>query len=89
MIDKMKPFIPRRVRRLYRKHISPVIRDDYYYEYSARDVFFRRAFMALTFNEINGDYLEFGCCGGITFALAHKYLRKYYHIGNWGRVPIL
>jgi hypothetical protein len=82
MIDRLKPFIPRRVRRLYRKYVSPVIRDDYYYEYSARDAFFRRAFMALTFNGIDGDYLEFGCCGGVTFVLAHKYLRKYHHNGH-------
>ena len=27
----------------------------------------------LSFNHIEGDYLEFGCYGGMTFGLAHKY----------------
>jgi hypothetical protein len=36
----------------------------------------RRAFKALEFNGISGDYAEIGCCGGITFALAHKQIES-------------
>jgi O-methyltransferase len=79
MKDVLKRFVPRRLRRIYRKYVSPVIRDQYYYEYTARKEFFRRAFAALSFNGINGDYVEFGCCGGVTFRLAYKYARKYKH----------
>ena len=36
-----------------------------------RKEFFYNAFKLLKFNEIDGDYVEFGCCGAMTFALAH------------------
>jgi O-methyltransferase len=32
--------------------------------------FMRQAFQALAYNDINGDYAEFGCFGGRTFVLA-------------------
>jgi hypothetical protein len=38
--------------------------------------FMRKAFMALWFNEISGDYLEFGSCGGMTFTLAYEQSRQ-------------
>ncbi len=44
-----------------------------------RQVFFYNAFKALSFNGIGGDYLEFGCNGGMTFALAHKESRRHGH----------
>lgn len=54
------------------------------YEYSEREMFFRRAFKALSFNGINGDYLEFGCWGCTTFSLAYKQSLKYgMHIHLW------
>jgi hypothetical protein len=37
-----------------------------------RHVFFRRAFIALGFNGISGDYAEFGCYSGTSFNLAFK-----------------
>lgn len=76
IFTRIKPFIPRRLRRLYRKYISPVIKDFSYYEYQWHKDFFRKAFYALAFNGINGDYAEFGCCGGITFCLAYKMSRQ-------------
>jgi O-methyltransferase len=76
MKNSLKKIIPRRWRRLYRKYISPIARDRHYYEYSGRREFFRRAFTALSFNGIDGDYVEFGCCGGMTFGLAFKHSRK-------------
>ena len=42
-----------------------------------REVFFHKAFWALSFNGINGDYAEFGCHGGSTFAGA------YFEIIRW------
>ncbi len=77
--NTLKRFIPPRWRRFYRKYASPVIKDAHYYEYAGRDEFFRRAFTALAFNGIHGDYAEFGCCGGLTFGLAHKYSRRQGH----------
>lgn len=76
MKEDIKKYVPRRLRRMLRKYISPVLKDAYYYEYEGRRVFFRRAFTALAFNGIDGDYAEFGCCGGMTFGLAYKYSRK-------------
>lgn len=39
---------------------------------SDRREFFRRAFLALGFNGITGDYAEFGCYTGTTFKLAYE-----------------
>jgi hypothetical protein len=36
----------------------------------------RRAFTALAFNGIFGDYAEFGCWTGRTFALAHRQIQR-------------
>ena len=38
--------------------------------------FFWAAFTALRFNGISGDYAEFGCFGGVTFALAHEQIAR-------------
>lgn len=43
---------------------------DYYS--SDRREFFRRAFITLGFNAIDGDYAEFGCHTGTTFGLAYQ-----------------
>ena len=47
---------------------------DHYVE--DRREFFRKAFLALGFNGISGDYAEFGCYTGTTFALAWEEYRK-------------
>jgi hypothetical protein len=44
-----------------------------------RKQFFYNAFRALSFNGIDGDYAEFGCWGGLTFAFAHAESRKHRH----------
>ncbi len=49
-------------------------------EISERDhrrEFMRRAFKALAFNGITGDYAEFGSHGGTTFNLAHREIRRH------------
>jgi len=74
--NRFKHFVPTKWRRRYRRYISPIIKDAYYYENSARKEFFRCAFSALAFNGIEGDYAEFGCCGGVTFGLAFRLSRK-------------
>ena len=73
--NKFKRFVPTKWRRRYRRYISPIIKDAYYHENSARKEFFRCAFSALAFNGIDGDYAEFGCCGGVTFGLAFRQSR--------------
>lgn len=45
------------------------------HEVFQRREFFRRAFNALSFNEIDGDYVEFGT-GNTSFPLAHKESRR-------------
>lgn len=47
-----------------------------YYEQSERQELMRKAFCALAFNGITGDYLEFGSSGGMTFALAYEESRR-------------
>lgn len=63
---------------LIRIHVS--LFDKYhhhYYELSQRREFMRKAFRALSFNGISGDYLEFGSWGGMTFALAYHESRRF------------
>lgn len=47
------------------------------HEYPDRYDFFRKAIATLRFNGITGDYAEFGCCGAVTFRIAHKLLTTY------------
>jgi O-methyltransferase len=44
-----------------------------------RQLFFYNAFKALTHNQIDGDYAEFGCWSGRTFALAYHESRRHGH----------
>jgi O-methyltransferase len=44
--------------------------EQYRSEFAAQKLFMQRAFQALAYNGIDGDYVEFGCCGANTFALA-------------------
>ncbi|MEJ7582535.1 MAG: TylF/MycF/NovP-related O-methyltransferase [Acidimicrobiales bacterium] len=41
-------------------------------EFLALKTFMRRAFQVVAYNGIDGDYVEFGCCGGRTFTLAWR-----------------
>jgi O-methyltransferase len=82
MVRRVKALLPLKVGRLYRRFVSPLLKDKYYYEYSQRREFFRKALMVLSFNGIDGDYAEFGCCGAMTFGLAHRFLKQYGHPGK-------
>lgn len=44
-----------------------------------RRIFFFNAFKTLSYNGIEGDYAEFGCCGCRTFGLAYAESRKHSH----------
>lgn len=46
------------------------------YDRKERRALMRKAFTALEFNGISGDYVEFGSWGGMTFALAYKESRR-------------
>ena len=48
-------------------------------ERKGRQEFFYNAFRALSFNGIDGDYAEFGCYGGKTFALAYHEATRHKH----------
>src|SRR4030042_3704852 len=76
MGNRFKRYVPRKLRRMYRRYMSPIVRDSYYQDNRSRKEFFRHAFSALAFNGIDGDYAEFGCCGGVTFGLAFRESRK-------------
>lgn len=63
------------------------IRDKYLFNVTAREeacrqAFFYNAFHTLAFNGINGDYAEFGCCGGMTFAFAFHESRRSGHLAK-------
>ena len=47
-----------------------------HYEMAERDDFMRKAMKMLAYNGITGDYTEFGCHGGMTMRLAHKYMTR-------------
>lgn len=59
-------------------------REHGYFERACRQEFFRRAFVALSFNKIDGDYAEFGCHGGMTFSLAYHESRTRHPCRFWG-----
>ncbi len=63
--------VPDKLRRLRSDLIHALRRDEDHYERVERRDFMRRAFRALAFNGIGGDYAEFGCCGGQTFGLGY------------------
>ena len=50
-----------------------------------RETFFDLAFTALQYNGIDGDYAEFGCYGGYTFAQAYEQAERRKHPAHlWG-----
>ncbi|NCQ35263.1 hypothetical protein GW813_09385 [bacterium] len=71
-----KSLVPVRWRLLRSRLLHAARRSDAHFEEKERRDFFRRAFRALAFNGIEGDYAEFGCCGGMTFGLAHAASRR-------------
>ena len=56
--------------------------DTNYYERSERRVLFYRALCLLWKNHISGDYVEFGCHGGMTFTLAYHHSQQFQRPGT-------
>jgi O-methyltransferase len=48
-----------------------------FYEEKYREEFFYNAMRFIAFNQVKGDYLEFGVFGGNTFSLAYKHSRLH------------
>jgi len=65
------------IKRLLAVPILDYSLDPYFNEILAREQFFASAFRLLAFNQISGDYAEFGCNGCNTFGIAYKYIAKY------------
>ncbi len=66
----------RRSGRSFGSQFLPARDSHRHYERRLRQEFMRRAFAALQWNGIRGDYAEFGSCGGMTFGLAYAESRK-------------
>src|SRR5687768_10426969 len=75
----MKAALPRgvyeRLREAGRRTVGPLLSENY----ASRIKFFNYAFLSLSFNNIDGDYFEFGCHGCSTFRMAWRMSRR------WGR----
>jgi O-methyltransferase len=75
----MKRLLPRNIRVSRFRLRSTLLLDVDSVEYAEREKFFYNAFHTLAFNQISGDYTEFGCNGGMTFALAYQESRRHGH----------
>jgi len=80
------PRVIRKLKQALKRLVPTVYRRNYNCNMSiserqrrGRQEFFYNAFKALSFNGIDGDYVEFGCCGGMTFALAYHEATKHGH----------
>ena len=71
----LKSFVHKRIDDVVDRYVYQV----YERERLCRKEFFYNAFKALSFNGIDGDYVEFGCWGGMTFALAYHEAAKHGH----------
>lgn len=81
----LKPVVPQPVLKWYSVHRPGRRRRDEHklHEINDRAEFLRRAFIALQYNGISGDYAEFGCCSAKTFTLAYRTLTTYpYPLGS-------
>jgi O-methyltransferase len=64
--------------------VSDVLVRRYFFHWQIREEwgrqeFFANAFKALLFNGIDGEYAEFGSCGGTTFFLAYREAKRHGH----------
>ena len=75
----IKRVVPRHLRVARFRVRSLLLLDQGSVEFSERERFFHHAFRALSFNGIDGDYVEFGCMGGTTFSLAYQQSRFHGH----------
>ena len=74
---RIKRYVPRTAVSLRRRINGSLLRGRDPMEGYGREVFFYKAFKALSYNGISGDYLEFGCDGGNTFQYAYHESRRF------------
>ena len=72
----MKFIIARIKHFFYNKLIPATIFKNTWRERMSRQEFYFEAFRALAFNGIDGEYVEFGSCGGKTFSMAYHHSRR-------------
>jgi len=75
----LRRVIPRSLDIAYRRSRALLLLEPENVERTFQQDFFDRAFKALKFNGIDGDYAEFGCASAKTFALAYRESRKHGH----------
>jgi len=68
-----------RIRILVLDRLREKVLNQHWREQACRQEFFYNAFKALTFNGIDGDYAEFGCGSGMSFAMAYHESRRHGH----------
>ena len=69
-------YVARRLRRLKQRINGLLLLDKRDLDRARREEFFQLCFQALRFNGIDGDYVEFGCHGARTFAMAYHASRE-------------
>jgi O-methyltransferase len=83
--NMLRLLLPRQVRLAAIRAFGPVVMDVSASERLPRERFFDCAFRLLSFNGIDGDYVEFGCHSAGTFAMAYHAARRYSHRARlWG-----
>ena len=73
------PGIIKRLRSYQAKRLIEYLHQPKMSERQGRQEFFYNAFMALSVNGIDGHYVEFGCHGAMTFALAYHEAVRHQH----------
>jgi O-methyltransferase len=72
----MKRYLPTWFKRPFRLLSDRLRREGGFFERRGRHDFIHQAVVTLGFNDIPGDYAEFGCCGVNTFGYAAAALRR-------------
>lgn len=75
-MPNIKKFFPNWIKSPLRRISDQLRREGAYHEQAGRHDIISRAMITLDFNDIQGDYVEFGCCGGYTFGCAAQALRR-------------
>lgn len=72
----LKAIVPLWLKILLRRWSDRIRREGGFYESEGRRDIINKAIIALDFNGITGDYVEFGCCGCNTFSFAAAALKR-------------
>ncbi len=70
--SNLRKLVPGKLRRMRSDILHKWKGDDAHLDRMGPESFFRSVFRAISFNGIEGDYVEFGCCGGQTFGMAYQ-----------------